>query len=459
MGFKDEPTTLLGITHLLEHVVLNLVQPVIVAHDAVTTSESVVFTAWGDPDDVAGFLNDVAEAVCRISSISDAVLVAEKLSVEAESPTQYASPTSGLLTYRYGIPGIGSANFGVPGTASLTRQEVIDWSAQWFVSDNAILTFTSPSPETLNVILPPGSPDRATADLASIDTPVLVESAKEGVALSLVVEEGVAEFLAEALWHELIATLRYDLNLIYSVRVITTRVDERSCEIAFVLDPLPRNTARTVRMSIAALRRISRKGFSPATVLAVQKSADLEEADTTTHASFLHAAAIDHLLDRTSVSGIQRLRDAQRATSESLRQALRNHLSTLIVAYDEAEVKRSDLPDRSIIARDQYWPWQQRSAGGGTADVSHLPTWPSRDGKSALSITPTHLVETSSRRPIEIAFADIRLVGITQDNALTLIDHRGRSTTIDESDAVNFETLRHAILERIPTSIIRDFAK
>ena len=45
VGMRDEPPTLAGITHLVEHVLLRLVQPATVVHGGTVTTDSLQFYA------------------------------------------------------------------------------------------------------------------------------------------------------------------------------------------------------------------------------------------------------------------------------------------------------------------------------------------------------------------------------------------------------------------------------
>src|SRR6478672_4181232 len=71
VGLRDEPATLAGITHLVEHAVLRMVQPVTTPHGGMVKTDAVEFYAAGDAEAVAGFLNAVAMAISTFSAITE----------------------------------------------------------------------------------------------------------------------------------------------------------------------------------------------------------------------------------------------------------------------------------------------------------------------------------------------------------------------------------------------------
>jgi len=458
VGIRDEPVATLGITHLLEHIILNRMEPITVVHSAVVTEETVTFSAWGKPRDVTAFLNAVAESIRTIGDLTEATVKLEKRSVEAEKPYNYNNAQSGLLTYRYGVPGIGSSNFGVPATVSITRQELVDWCVKWFVVDNAALTFNFASPPGLDVRIPIRPVVRFPQERHEIATPVLVESEKGGVALSLLVGEESAELLGEAIRVEMLATLRHWAGLIYSVGVLITRVNESQVELAFVLDPLDRHLAKTVRKSVAELRRFSDVGFAGATIAAVHNDAEASWTDDARKDFDVGTHALDHVFGRRSSPSGERVAAAMSSTSESLRRLLSESMGSLLVAYDRDSAKKKDLPNRSVIRRDKFWPWQPMTPTELASISEEDSTWDSRNSKSTLVLTPSHLIDISAGRSRGIALADIRLVGITPDNVLILVDYRGRYLRLDRRDAVKWKSLRTSILERFPAEIVRTFA-
>jgi hypothetical protein len=97
VGFRDEPVTLAGITHLVEHAVLRLVQPVTLWHGGSVQMDSVEFYACGEPDAVAGYLNAIAAAVSGFTAVREEDLALEKAIMEHQGPQSRGGCTGTYL--------------------------------------------------------------------------------------------------------------------------------------------------------------------------------------------------------------------------------------------------------------------------------------------------------------------------------------------------------------------------
>src|SRR5919205_1347019 len=360
VGRRDEPPTLAGITHLVEHVLLRLVQPVTVLHGGTVTTDSLQFYAVGKPDDVAGFLNAIAAAVSTVRGLTDEVIALEKSVLEAEDPHKFSNVSSGLLTYRYGTCGVGAAQFGAPATSGLTKAELIEWACRWLTAGNAALTFTGPVPSALDIRLPAGGPISHHQDPPLITTPTLIKSRKQGVALSLLVPSQDADLLGEALRYELLTRLRHAAGIIYSVENFTTAIDNDQSQLDLILDPVRQNTIPTLKEGINVLRGIVDTGFSEDAVQSARHAVTAEFGwDDYVPQDYLDQLAIDALLGRSSRDRQEILDRAAAITSAELTKILRTSISSLIVAFDDS-VKLSKADTGSLgLAMDRYEIWQR----------------------------------------------------------------------------------------------------
>ena len=55
VGMRDEPVTLSGITHLMEHLLFRLLEPISIEHSAVVSDNSLTVYASGSPEEVGQF--------------------------------------------------------------------------------------------------------------------------------------------------------------------------------------------------------------------------------------------------------------------------------------------------------------------------------------------------------------------------------------------------------------------
>lgn len=461
VGFRDEPVTLAGMTHLVEHVVLRMVQPVTLWHGGAVQMDSVEFYACGDADAVAGYLNAIAGAVSGFSAVSEEELALEKSVMEAEDPQGFSAVSSGLLTCRFGTNGQGAGHFGSPTITGISRAEAIEWAQRWFTSENAAVAFTGPVPASLDIHLPQGTPVTRHQPGPVITTPTLIKSQKSGVALSIVVPSRNSTFLGEALRYELLARLRNPSGLIYSVVILTTHLDNDSCQLDLVLDPVPANTTAALQASVAAVRDIAAGGFTDDAVQAARHTLQAWCTwDDTVASDYLNQVAVNGVLGRTTPTREALLEAAASITSPDLTATLKASLEALIVAVDEnTKVRKADAAAMELTL-DRYEIWQRHS---DTNDLKPRESpdghqkWRSKRSKAALTLTETHLLKLESGKTKSIKLADVILVGDRSCGCICLMDRRGRNTDVRTDDWKGGKKLRRELLSAFPADIVRQF--
>ncbi|MFC7848647.1 hypothetical protein ACFUTU_09245 [Arthrobacter sp. NPDC057388] len=461
VGMRDEPPMLAGITHLVEHVLLRLVQPVTVLHGGTVTTDSLQLYAVGKPDDVAGFLNAIADAVSTFQELPDEVIALEKSVLEAEDPHKFSNVSSGLLTYRYGTSGVGAAQFGAPATTGLTKAELIEWACRWLTAGNAALTFTGPVPSALGIRLPAGGPVSHHQDPPLITTPTLIKSRKQGVALSLLVSSQDADLLCEALRYELLTRLRHAAGIIYSVENFTTAIDNDQSQLDLILDPVRQKTIPALKEGINTLRGLVDAGFSENAVQSARHALTAELGwDEYVPQDHLDQLAIDALLGRSSRDRQELLDRATAIGSAELTKILRTSIGTLIVAFDDS-VKLSKADAGSLgLAMDRYEIWQRtKEPKNRQSPVEGQPenTWRHKSSPTTLVLTPTHLMSQNSGKTKTISLADVAVVGDRSCGCISLMDQRGRSSDLNMDEWKAGKKLRKQLLDAFPPEIIRPF--
>lgn len=461
VGFRDEPVALAGITHLIEHAVLRMVQPVTLWHGGTVQMDSVEFYASGDADAVAGYLNAIAAAVSGFSAVSEEDLSLEKSIIEAENPRRFTAVSSGLLTYRFGTKGLGAGHFGTPTITGLSRAEAVEWAKHWFTAENAAVTFTGPVPGSLDIRLPHGAAVTRSQSGPVITTPTLIRSQKGGVALSLVVPLRNSTFLGEALRFELLARLRHTRGFIYSVVILTTAIDDECCQLDLILDPVAANTADALQASVTAVRDVAVAGFSEDAIQAALRA--LQAAltwDDTVASDYLDQMAVNGLLGRSTPTRQSLLDRASTIASPELTATLAAVLGSLMVAVDRnAKVRKADAAALAMTL-DPYEVWQRHNGAGDLKlQDSHdrRQEWRSKISKAVLKITETHLLRLESGKTTSIKLSDVVLVGNRSCGCISLMDWRGRSTELHTDDWKGGKTLRRELLNLFPTEIVRAF--
>lgn len=455
VGHRHEPPHLAGITHLAEHLVFRAMGEIVPRHDGTTTENHVEFYADGQPGEVADFLNRVARVI-RAADFTAADLDLERRVIEAERPGG-TQPERGLLTARYGLESVGKADAGNPTLWSIELEEVREWVRRWFVVENAQLSFTGPVPAELRVELDPGRPAEIGPTSPVVQTPVLFGSHKSGVALSLVVEPGMAYLTSEVLVEELTATLRVRHGLIYSVSTVMTYVDAQRCVIEFVLDPIDEIT-QTARLALQTVREAGRAGPSAHAVAA---------ARAVCRSSYSFPSAWAHHQDERVVLGrlgiVAPDPDAAVALvdgveSEALRGAIARAWDTLVVMVDKYEADVTALADEFglPVANEEIGVVDKdaRRRGWGRlwlgAFGSVWRDWCRLDGSILW------WAEDGSTRRVDLD--DVVVAGRFSDGALGLIDRRGCSEVLYPAMWIGGSRLVAAIIKRLPQQVVRDFS-
>ncbi|MFP3463538.1 hypothetical protein R5O87_22090 [Arthrobacter globiformis] len=462
VGMRNEPPTLAGITHLLEHLLLRMVQPVTVPHGGMVNADSLQFYASGQPEDVAGFLNEIAAAASTLEALTEEDLALEKAVLEAEDSHKFRTVSAGLLTYRYGTNGVGAAHFGAPATASLTTAETSEWAGRWLTSGNAALTFTGPLPVSLDLCLPPAKPVKRAQDSPLIKAPTLIMSRKQGIALSLLVPSHDARFLGEALQYELLVRLRHSRGLIYSVENFTTPIDAHQSQLDFILDPLRANIVLVLREVLEALHGIAEAGFSENAVQSTRHALLSELGwDDFVPQDYLDQLAIDALLNRTTADRQELLDRAAAMSSAELTKILKGSMASLIVALDKSVKLSKKVGEKLALTIDGYEIWQRHhdpeNHHGAEERDAEYPTWRHKSSDATLSLTPTRLLWRDSGKTKVISLADVVVVGHRSCGCISLMDRRGRSSELSVDDWKASKKLRRKLLGAFPPENIRSF--
>lgn len=462
VGLRDEPVTLAGITHLVEHLILRQVEPVTIRNGGRVDTNTLEFHASGRPEAVADFFNRVAGAISDIADLTEEDLALEKALIEAENPRVFRHLTEGLLTYRFGARGPGLSQIGAPTISAIGLDEVVDWAKSRLSSANAAFTFTGPVPDALDFRLPSGGAAVWDQPVPLITEPTLVMSQKIGVALSLVVPLRYGALLSEALRNELWTRLSHDQGLIYSVGLITTVLDDESLQLELVLDPIEENTSKALRNAVEAVNEVARFGFSEYAVESSRNECIAELAwDENVPMFYLDQVAVDRLLQMETHSREELVRLAETTDSAALTEILKACLRTLVVAVDsDVSIKKRDIKAMGL-AVDAFEIWQDDAAPHSPLDgTTEAPkVWRNRSNNSVLQLTETHLLKHRKSGMKSIKLPDIVLVGERSDGGIALLDSRGRSAEIEVNHWKNSKKLRRALLEVFPAEIIRPFPK
>jgi hypothetical protein len=270
-----------------------------------------------------------------------------------------------------------------------------------------------------------------------------------------------ATALGEALRYELLVRLRHSSGLIYSVVILTTQLDDDCCQLDFILDPVPANTAAALQASVTAVRDVAAEGFTNDAIQAAHHASQaLFTWDDTAASDYLIQMAVNDLLGRATPTKQALLDDAASITGADLRAVLAASLGSLIVAVDaNTKVRKADAVALELTL-DSYDIWQRLKSSGDRKPQEPpegQQEWQSKTSKAALTLTETHLLKLDSGKTKSIRLADIVLVGDRSCGCMCLMDRRGRSTEVHTDDWKNSKKLRRKLLNAFPAGIVRQF--
>jgi hypothetical protein len=417
VGKRDEPATLSGITHLMEHLLFRLMEPISIEHSAVVSDNSLTVYASGSAHEVGQFFTDFTRAIARLGDVTEQELKFEKRIIRIEHANKFDEPSAGLLTYRYGLHGVGLADFGAPN--SVTRQEITDWAARWLRSGNTSMAFSRTLPATLDLQLPHGPVAHTKQRTALLATPAVVASAKAGVAVSLLVPRDDVDLLQIALKHELFMSLRHRRGLIYDVETFTTPVDGEVSELVFALDPQHKHIDTTVEVVAETFKAIAAAGFSEAAVHSARIHGSAQAQRTFAGLAYLDRLAEDGLHGWPTRSPEQNDEAAMGVTSANLTTVLVGSAASAIIAYNEDASLSKKTLRRLALSVTHLTPWRPVEDDFSPSDVRTAESkWQGKDGKNTLIVTDKALFNVEAARTRRILFADIVMVGDRQCGCL-----------------------------------------
>ncbi|WP_332642643.1 M16 family metallopeptidase [Aeromicrobium sp.] len=454
VGMADEPPHLAGITHLAEHLIFRSMGDLLLAHDGVTSSHTLDFHATGTPDEVADFLNRLSSVILNPRFTEDD-LRRERMVIEAERPPAFG-PSAGLLTYRYGFEGAGKSHGGAPTLASLTTGEVRDWILRWFVADNARLTFTGSPPPSLAVRLPEGSVPAHRLETRYVNSPTLIASKKDGVALSLVVDENLSPWLREALDFELTSELRTTKGLIYSIDPELTNTEPGLDQVDLVLDPLEENLVETLELAVQKVRKTAENGFGQAAVDYAKSAAVSALSHPGSWAGHIDGIATTELVGGVNATPDEWIETAHSLKGDELTAALREALDTLMVAYDGDTELPDGFAEKLQLTLDEFTAGETTNAPRRGPGRRWRGNWFSvRDW---LRIDDTHLHEHIFGETTSVRLDDIVVLGKFGDGSVHLIDKRGQDVIVDPILWRKGSGVIEELINRVPADHVRDFS-
>lgn len=420
VGKRDETARTAGISHLVEHLVMRQVTRLPVPHNATTGDDSVEFFASGAPDQVADFLNRVAAAIRGLSDVTAADVARERKTIVSELGEDDETTGRGPLLDRYGTQSFGLLDLGQPAHRTHTPEMVAEFAQRWLHAGNAVLSFTGPVPENLDVELPAArerTPDEDPLPLAGRERG-WVTNFGQPAAFSLIVDgpREVRSAFAWCLEETLFDELRVDANLIYSVDAYTGLLRGERRILAMVLDPSEEDVERTAIAATRVLRRLAAEGPSDEVLARIREQLRAAVSDPSYRAEILTSKAAElarhGMLTPDDVS-------FEKVTADDVREVAARALPTLLWSLareelEEATAQELDLPDVSTRSELAELPKREMFRRLMKAEILS-PRWGTGLRGTDLIIDEERIVVAHKEGIVDVPFRSLVLAGVCSD--------------------------------------------
>ena len=342
VGVRDETYATLGVTHLIEHLVMGSLPKSHLECNATVDVESTTFYATGRPDAVAGFLAGVCAA---LSDLPTDRIDLEVGILQAENCTG-SHPTAAALwaaRFRLDGPGLAYAGGGVP--EHLDEATVRAHAQRWFVRSNAALVWHGDLPEGLRLPLPAGSAPQRPLPVARPQTgPEWLSGPTVGAGLLLTVRDGLdaaTGVALDVLLERVRDVARHERGLSYHADLEVIDVAAGHREVALLVDAREGQDAEVARLLWAQYEALCTAGPSADELAhAVDGYAEFAEAGEDVVLPDLVRAAFCHVFGlpfRPAAEGLRAWRAVQPAEVAAAARALRT--SALLIVPSDVEVE------------------------------------------------------------------------------------------------------------------------
>jgi len=237
VGARHETFRTVGVTHLVEHLVMATLPKSHLDSNAHVDLDSTIFQATGRPEAVVEFISAVCAA---ITDLPLSRLATEAGVLEAEGASGDHPAMCAALNDRYGLAGPGLLGTDGPGIRQITEEHVTDHLSRFFHRGNAVLVLTGAPPAGLRVLLPHGVPPAPTAVSISRRRPpgrLTYAGPMPSLSIEVASADGAdAAALLRILVERMTDDLRHREGLAYEVDGTSARVDGTHGVITFWAD-------------------------------------------------------------------------------------------------------------------------------------------------------------------------------------------------------------------------------
>lgn len=337
VGVRDETYALLGVTHLVEHLVMGSLAKSHLECNAMVDTEMTVFHATGRPQAVVDFLAGICAALADLPlhRIEQEIGVLEAENCPGTHPTAAA-----LWAARFRLtgPGIAVAGGGVP--VGVGDEAVREHARRWFVAGNAALVWHGELPAGLRLPLPDGpAPHRPAPARRAQAGPVWMQGPALGAGLLVTAGDQLDPAMGaglQVLVQRMRDVARHERGLSYHADMEVADIAEGQREVAVLVDAREGEEAAVARLLWEQYLDLAERGPAAEELAHVMGdyAEELDRGDETVLGD-LSKAAFCTLFDLTFRSGSDGLAAWREVTTEQVAQALRRTVPTAVLMVPE----------------------------------------------------------------------------------------------------------------------------
>ena len=436
VGLQDMDPRTVGITHLVEHLVMRRVGRVDIPHNAESTLRSTSFYATGRPDQHVDFVDRACRAVRELSTVTPEEVDLERRTVLAEVGRESLYAAHDAFTVRYGPSGTGVAALSHTRLMDWTIDEVRETAARWFHRDNAVLVSTAPLPEGLRLELPSGPPvARLPHPPSALPGPSWAEHSSDELVLSgecSTEHDDATRILATAVLTEALnATLRTAQGDVYTVQSMAVQIDDVRDVLTIAADPGPERVCDVLVTALDVLERLAVSGPGPDELERARAVLANELDLVASHAWWLDLAASYELRGFAASPPGEVSERLPLVSGRAVASVLAELRSTLLVClpaghapHDEALARLAKDRLAAVSLLDDTTPVPRR---GGSRHKARLFS-PARG--SSVRLLEDRFVLADPGATYTIRHQDVLLAGVDEDGDVELVTARGASVVL-----------------------------
>lgn len=296
VGRGDDPTHLMGISHLVEHLTLTDLGKVEYEFEGSVSHNVTTFSCRGTADEVADFLNKVAQLLANLPYHR---LDHERRVLAREMAQQEGSAMDLLTAHLYGTQTIAATGLPDFGSQNITPEDIEDFRTTYFTKQNAVLWFSGNPPANLDIHLPEGNriPPTVPNPLVELPAYILEEDAINGVAVAFHLERKFESVIAaQILEDRLTDAMRHELGISYDVSSDYIPLDSTKALAYFTADVDPKNYKQSLATFIDTIVEFNKTGPTQTEINTQQRQMNRNNADPDTIVSQLMAESEYFLL-------------------------------------------------------------------------------------------------------------------------------------------------------------------